>query len=82
MVKNLPANAGDVGSFLDTGRSHTQQSNQVRALQLLGQGSRAREPGLLSPHAAATEACVPRACALEQRKVRSCCELEGSYKVE
>ena len=36
--------------------------------QLLSLRSRAREPQLLSPRAATTEARMPRACALQQEK--------------
>ena len=35
MVKNLPANAGDTGSIPGPGRSHTLQSSQAQAPQLL-----------------------------------------------
>ena len=35
MVKNLPANAGDVGSVPGVGRSHLPWSNSVLAPQLL-----------------------------------------------
>ena len=34
MVKNLPANAGDMGSIPGLGRSHMLQSNEARAPQL------------------------------------------------
>ena len=56
MVKNPPANAGDVGSSPGPGRSHMLRSNL------------AREPQLLSPRAATTEAHVPRTRALQQEK--------------
>ena len=56
MVKNPPANAGDTGSSPGPGRSHMPRSNK------------AREPQLLSPHAATTEACAPRVRALQQEK--------------
>ena len=32
VVKNLPANAGDMGSTLDLGRSHVPQSNSAHAV--------------------------------------------------
>ena len=54
--KNLPANAGNMGSISVPGRSLMPQSNL------------ARMPQLLSPHATTTEAHVPRACALQQKK--------------
>ena len=56
VVKNLPANAGDTGSSPGPGRSHMPRSNWTR------------EPQLLSPHAATTEAHEPRAHALQQEK--------------
>ena len=37
MVKNPPANAGDVGSIPDPGRSHMLWSNKARVPQLLSQ---------------------------------------------
>ena len=49
VVKNLPANAGDMGSSPGLGRSHMLRSNKVRAPQLLSLHSRAREPQLLKP---------------------------------
>ena len=49
MVKNPPANAGDMGLSPGPGRSHMLQSNSARAPQLLSLRSRAREPQLLSP---------------------------------
>ena len=52
IVKNLPANAGDMGSIPGPGRSHMPQSNK------------AREPQLLSSRATTTE--VPRAPAPQQ----------------
>ena len=54
VVKNLPANAGDTGSIPGPGRSHMLWSNYTH------------EPQLLSPRATTTEACVPRARALQQ----------------
>ena len=49
VVKNLPANAGDMGSTPGPGRSHMPQSNEARAPQLLSLRSRACEPQLLKP---------------------------------
>ena len=53
MVKNLPANTGDMGSIPDLGRFHMPQDNK------------AHEPQLLSPHAAAARS-TPRARALRR----------------
>ena len=68
VVKNPPANAGDMGSSPGLGRSHMPRSNEARAPQLLSLRSRAREPQLLSPRATTTEARVPRAHAPQQEK--------------
>ena len=67
MVKNLPANAGDMGSSPDPGRSHMLQSNS-HAPQLLNLRARAHEPQLLSPHATTTEAPAPGAHAPQQEE--------------
>ena len=69
MVKNLPANARDMGLSPGPGRSHMLWSNQVCAPQLLSLRSRAREPQLLSLCATTAEAHVPRARALQQEKL-------------
>ena len=68
MVKNLPANAGNTGSIPGPGESCITQSNVVCVLQLLMLHSRAHEPQVHSLQAALIEACVPRACALQQEK--------------
>ena len=68
MVKNPPANAGDMGSISGSGRSHMLRSNETRAPQLLNLHSRACEPQLLSQHATTIEAHVPRARAPQQEK--------------
>ena len=68
VVKNPPANAGDMGSIPGPGRSHMTWSNWAYAPQLLSLRSGAREPQLLNPCAATTEARVPRACAPQQEK--------------
>ena len=47
-VKNLPANAGDMGSIPGLGRFHMPQGNQALAPQLLGQLFRACKSQLLS----------------------------------
>ena len=68
MVKNPPANAGDMGSSPGPGRSHMPQSSEAHAPQLLSLRSRACEPQLLSLSATTTEARAPRAHALQQEK--------------
>ena len=70
VVKNLPANAGDTGLIPVPGRSHIPRINEARVPQLLSLGSRACEQQLLRLHAASTEACVPRAGALQQEKLK------------
>ena len=60
MVRKPAANAGDMGSILGPGRSHMPQSGQACVPQLLSLCSTAWEQQLLSPHAATTEACVPK----------------------
>ena len=67
-LKNLPAKAGDMGSSPGPGRSHMPHSNEAHVPQLLSLRSRAHEPQLLSPRATTTEACAPRAHALQQEK--------------
>ena len=63
MVKNLPANAGDMGSIPDPGRSHISWSNYAHVPQLLSLCPRARGLQLLSP------------CTVESvlQNKRSCC---------
>ena len=68
VVKNPPANAGDMGLSPGPGRSHMPRSNWARAPQLLSLRSRARKPQLLSPRATTTEAHAPIAHALQQEK--------------
>ena len=48
VVKNLPANVGDMGSIPGPGRSHMPWSNQVSEPQLLSQCSATREYPLLT----------------------------------
>ena len=55
VVKNLAANAGDMGSSPGWGRSHMPWSNKAHAPQLLSLLSRAREPQLPNLHATTTE---------------------------
>ena len=65
VVKNPPANARNTGLIPGPGRSHVQQSNQVRMPQLLSLCSGARESQLLQPHATTTKsqhAREPRVC--------------------
>ena len=68
VVKNPPAKSGDMGWSPGPGRSHMPWSNEAHVPQLPSLRSRAREPQLLSPRATTTEACAPRACALQQEK--------------
>ena len=68
VVKNPPANVGDRASSPGLGRSHMPRSNKAHVPQLLSLCSRAREPQLLSPRAATTEAHAPTARALQQEK--------------
>ena len=68
VVKNQPANAGDMGLSPGPGRSHMPQSNLARAPQLLSLRYTAREPQLLSPHATTTEARTPKAHAPQHKK--------------
>ena len=49
VVKNPPANVGDMGSSPGPGRSHVPRSNKARAPQLLSLCSRACELQLLKP---------------------------------
>ena len=58
VVKNLPASAGDTASSPGPGRSHMPWSNKAHA------------PQLLSPCATTTEACVPRACAPQEKSLQ------------
>ena len=63
-VKNLPTNAG-VQSLVQEDPTNC-RATQPCWPQLLSLRSRAQEPQLLSPHAAAPEAQCPWACALQQ----------------
>ena len=67
MVKNSPANAGGRDLIPGPEKSHMPQSSLARAPQLLSLCSEAREPQPLSPHATATEAHTPRACAPQEK---------------
>ena len=66
MVKNPPANAGDMGLSSGPGRSHVPRSNEAHVPQPLSLRSRACEPQQLSPQATTTEARAPRAHAPQQ----------------
>ena len=68
VVKNPPANAGDMDSSPGLGRSHMPWSNYAHVPQLLSLCCRAREPQLLSLRATTTEAHVPRAYVPQQEK--------------
>ena len=57
--KESTSSAGDSGLIPDPGRSHMRRSSEVHVPHLLSLCSRAREPRLLSPPAATTEACSP-----------------------
>ena len=65
---NPPANAGDTGSVPGPGRSHMPRSSKAHVPRPLSLSSRALEPQLLRPHAAATGACVLRAHTPQQEK--------------
>ena len=57
VVKNPPANEGDEGLIPGSGK--IPRATEQLIPQLLGPCSRAREPQLLSPHAASVEAGAP-----------------------
>ena len=64
--KNPPANVWDTGLIPGPGSSHMPRSNLASVPKLLSLCSRAWKPWLLSPCVTTTEACAPRACALQQ----------------
>ena len=68
VVNNPPANARDTGSIPGLGRSHMLWRDWTCVPQLLNLCYRTRLPQLLSPHATTTEACAPRARALQQKE--------------
>ena len=75
-VKNPPANAGDMGSIPDLGRSHMLRGDYAHVPQLLSLCSRTWEPQLLRPHARTAEACrLKSLCFLtrEATALRSLC---------
>ena len=55
VVKNLQANAGDLGSIPSLGRSHMPRSKETHAPQLLNRCSRDQESQLLNLRAAGLE---------------------------
>ena len=60
--RGAPANAGDLGLIPGLGRFHMPWGSYAHAPQLLSLlCSRAQRSQLLSPCAATTEACLPRA---------------------
>ena len=59
VVKNLPANIGDMGWISDPERFHMPWGNQAQVSQLLSLNSRVQELKLLSQCATVIEACVP-----------------------
>ena len=61
VVENPSANAGDTGSIPGPGGSRMPQSSWARVPQLLSLHSRACEPQLVSPRAAAAKAHAPGA---------------------
>ena len=60
VVKNPPANAGDMGLSPGPGRSHMPWNNEARVPQLLSLGSRACVPQLLKPTRLDPELCNKR----------------------
>ena len=82
MVKNPPANEGDMGLIPDTARSHMLQSNQAHEPQLLSLSSRAWEQQLLKtthPRADVLQQENPLqwgACALQLENSRHSTQLE------
>ena len=60
VVKNVPDNAGEVGSILGPGRSHMPWTSSARMAQLLSPSSRAHVIHLLNPLATPSEAHVLR----------------------
>ena len=67
VVKNPPANAGDVGSIPGPGTSHMPRATKPVHHNYC---SRALEPQLLSPRATTTEAHAPRDGAPQHEKPR------------
>ena len=63
MVKNLPANAGDMGSIPKSGKI-------PRAAEKLSPCATTAEPALQSRGATTTEAHAPRSCAPQQKPLQ------------
>ena len=70
VVKNLPANAGDMASIPGLGRSHLALSNQARGPQLLSLCSTAQEPRLLNPRPQLLKPGHPRAHAPQEKPLQ------------
>ena len=85
MVKNLPANAGDMSLIPDLGRSHIPQSNKVCVPQLLSLCSRAEaamKPVRPRAHALKQEKPLQlAACTLQQRVALAPPQLEKSLRI-
>ena len=79
VVKNVPANAGNMASSPGLGRSHMPWSNKAPAPQLLSLCSRAHKPQLLKPPAPRARAPQQEkppqweACAPQPRIAPTCC---------
>ena len=74
MDKNLPANAGGHGFDPCSGKiPHVAEQLKSNGPQLMSLPSTSTEAGMSqSPHAATTDAHVPRACAPQQEKSPQC----------
>ena len=85
LVKNLPANAGDMSLIPDLGRSHIPQSSKVCVPQLLSLCSRAEaamKPVRPRAHALKQEKPLQlAACALQQRVALAPPQLEKSLRI-
>ena len=68
MVKDLPANAGDMGSSPGLGRSHMPRGNWAREPQLLSLRFWSPQTTTTEPACHNFRARVPRARALQQEK--------------
>ena len=84
VVKNLPANAGDMSSIPDLGRSHRLRSNKACALYLLSLWSRAQEPQLRKPrhpraHAPQEKPAQWEACTLQLERSPCLLQLEKAH---
>ena len=69
VVKNLPANSRNMGSVPNPGTININKTPQLSLCAIaIEPVLRVREPKVLSPHVATTEARVPRARAPQQEK--------------